>query len=105
MFSKRKSKSSLSPHRLVRRSIALPLSSSGQFNMPMGVAANRGDELFVADRQTRKIHQFSAQGKLLASFGAQNNRAGRLSHPEAIAVATDRLFVVDTGNHCVQVSE
>ena len=73
--------------------------------MPLGIAAGSRDELYVADRQTRKIQKLSPEGKVMGSFGSQSNKVGGLNHPESIAVATDRLFVVDTGNHCVQVSQ
>ena len=73
--------------------------------MPIGIAANGRDELFVADRQARKILKLASDGRVIATYGGQSSKNMGLSHPEAVAVGTDKLFVVDTGNKTVQVSQ
>ena len=72
--------------------------------MPIGITANSKDELFIADRQARKITKLAPDGRVVGSYGGQGRGGGGLSHPESVAVTTDRLFVVDTGNNCIQVS-
>lgn len=89
--------------RLVRRAIGTYGIAPGQFNMPMGLTTNSRDEIFVADRQNHRVQKLSPDGKFVQGYGGYGNRAGSLSHPEAVAVSGDRLFVVDTGNHRVQV--
>lgn len=90
--------------RLVQRAIGQFGTGTGQFNMPVGLATNSRDEIFIADCQNHRIQKLSSNGKYLQSLGSQGNKAGSLRHPEAVAVTADRLFVVDTGNHRVQVS-
>jgi tripartite motif-containing protein 71 len=71
--------------------------------MPIGVASGTRDEIFVADRQNHRVQKLSSEGKFLFGYGGHGNRLGSLSHPEAVAVAGERLFVADTGNHRIQV--
>jgi DNA-binding beta-propeller fold protein YncE len=71
--------------------------------MPVGVAVGSRGEIFVADRQNHRVQRLSPEGRPLASYGGQSSKAGGLSYPETVAVASDRFFVVDTGNHCVQM--
>ena len=89
--------------RLVRRAIGTYGVGQGQFNMPIGVASGTRDEIFVADRQNHRVQKLSSEGKFLFGYGGHGNRLGSLSHPEAVAVAGERLFVADTGNHRIQV--
>ena len=92
------------PRRLVKRAIGLAGSPSGLFSMPIGITANSKDELFIADRQACKITKLAPDGRVVGSYGRQGRGSGGLRHPESVAVTTDRLFVVDTGNNCIQVS-
>ena len=94
----------LPPSRLVKRAIGLAGSPSGLFSMPIGITANSKDELFIADRQARRITKLAPDGRVIGSYGGQGKSSSALNHPESVAVTTDRLFVVDTGNNCVQVS-
>ncbi|CAI7990800.1 E3 ubiquitin-protein ligase TRIM71 [Geodia barretti] len=64
--------------------------------------ANSKDELFIADRQACKITKLAPDGRVVGSYGRQGRGSGGLRHPESVAVTTDRLFVVDTGNNCIQ---
>ncbi|CAI8053269.1 E3 ubiquitin-protein ligase TRIM71 [Geodia barretti] len=88
--------------RLVKRAIGLAGSPSGLFSMPIGITANSKDELFIADRQACKITKLAPDGRVVGSYGRQGRGSGGLRHPESVAVTTDRLFVVDTGNNCIQ---
>ncbi|CAI8053272.1 E3 ubiquitin-protein ligase TRIM71, partial [Geodia barretti] len=90
------------PRRLVKRAIGLAGSPSGLFSMPIGITANSKDELFIADRQACKITKLAPDGRVVGSYGRQGRGSGGLRHPESVAVTTDRLFVVDTGNNCIQ---
>ena len=71
--------------------------------MPVGLTTNSRDEIYVADRQNHRVQKLSSEGKFLMAYGGVGSRPGSLMHPEGVAIAGDRLFVVDTGNHRIQV--
>jgi len=43
-------------------------SERGQFNMPIGIAVNAADEVFITDHYNDRVQKFDANGKLLACF-------------------------------------
>ena len=71
--------------------------------MPVGITCNARDEIFVADRQNHRVQKLSQDGRFINGYGGAGVKAGSLHYPEAVAVVDDRLFVVDTGNHRIQV--
>ena len=71
--------------------------------MPVGITCNARDEIFVADRQNHRVQKLSPDGRFINGYGGAGVKAGSLHYPEAVAVVDDRLFVVDTGNHRIQV--
>ena len=89
--------------KLVRRAMGSFGVGPGQFNIPAGVTANSQDCIFVADSQNNRVQKLSTDGRFLMSYGTSGNKAATLNHPEDVAVADTRLFVVDSGNHRIQV--
>ncbi len=66
---------------------------SGHLSDPFAVAVAPGGRLWVADRSTSRVEQFSASGRYLRTIGA-----GRLGQPDGIAVdAHGNVWVADTG--------
>lgn len=53
-----------------------------------------GRNLFILDRKVYKIYKFSAEGKLLLTFGQRGQGPGDLAHPASIAVTPDNRLVV-----------
>jgi len=61
-------------------------SAPGEFNIPIGIAINAADEVFVTDHYNNRIQKFDADGRLLAHFPV-------LPNPGGIAVDGDRLYI------------
>ncbi len=70
------------------------------FPLPMGVAAQPGGKIFVVEAKNHQVLVFSSAGKYETSFGADD-----LTKPTGLAYCekSQRLFVVDTGQHRVVV--
>lgn len=52
---------------------------TGEFNSPIGLAFNAGDELFVTDLNNARVQIFSVTGEYLASFNLPRDTADRKS--------------------------
>jgi len=74
---------------------------AGPFNYPTNLAVGTGGDLYVADGYgNARIHRFSADGKLLQSWGEPGAGPGQLHVPHGIAVDRDgTILVCDRENH------
>ena len=79
--------------------------AGGPFNIPAGVAVAPSGEVFVADGYANcRVHRFSAEGKLLTSWGVPGEEAGQFNLPHGIWVDRHgRLLVADRENDRVQL--
>jgi sugar lactone lactonase YvrE len=79
--------------------------NGGPFNMPTGIAAGRGGELFVSDGYgNRQVHRFSADGKLEKSWGRGGTGPGEFGPVHSVTVdGTDRVIICDRENNRVQL--
>ena len=75
------------------------------FHRPTRIAIAKNGEMYVADGYGNcRVHRFSADGKLLQSWGAPGTRPGQFLVPHGIAVAADgRVLVADRENDRIQV--
>ncbi len=90
-----------------------PGSDRGQFNNPGAVALDHQGHLFVADTGNNRVEVFTTEGKYVASYGSGNcsiaikshpsYALGQFCNPRGLDVWNSTLFVVDSGNHRVQV--
>ena len=75
----------------------------GQLMLPVAMAFDSGERLYVTDEHTDRITVFSPSGKFLAKWGTSGSAQGELSGPAGIAVdANDDVYVVDQANNRVQ---
>lgn len=51
-------------------------SAPGEFGIPIGIAINAADELFVTDHYNDRIAQYDTEGKLVASYPVESNPGG-----------------------------
>ena len=58
----------------------------GDFNIPIGIAINAADEMFVADHYNSRVQKFDSNGKLLAHFAV-------LPNPGGITIDGDLLYI------------
>jgi sugar lactone lactonase YvrE len=75
-----------------------------QLNGPSGIASDAAGNVWVADSMDGRIMKFSPAGVLLGAYG-QENEAGRLLNPQAIAInqSTGLVYVADEGHHRIVV--
>jgi hypothetical protein len=79
--------------------------SGPPFNRPTAVAVATNGNLYVSDGYNNsRIHQFSADGALIRSWGEPGPLAGQFWIAHHLAITADqRVLVVDRGNERIQV--
>lgn len=81
------------------------LRAAGPFNFPTNVALSPAGELYVSDGYgNARVHRFSADGRLLSSWGEPGAGPGQFHLPHGIAVdARGTVYVADRENSRVQL--
>lgn len=77
----------------VVRSLDARGTADGQFDLPHGLAVGRDDRIFVADRDNARVQVFSRELVHEATWSGPT-----IGRPFALAVAGERVFVVDGGD-------
>jgi sugar lactone lactonase YvrE len=79
--------------------------SGGPFNMVTNVAVTESGEMFISDGYgNARIHRFSAEGKLLSSWGEPGAGPGQFNLPHSVAVdRAGRVYVADRENSRLQI--
>lgn len=73
------------------------------FHDPNCVAVAPNGDLFVGDGDgNAAIHHFSADGKLITSWGGPGSYPGRFCEPHGITIHNDEVVVCDRGNERLQ---
>jgi hypothetical protein len=74
----------------------------GEFHVPIGIAIDRQDRVWVAAKSNR-VQLFTAEGRYLGGLGRKGHGAGEFHTPHGLAVdGQGCLYVADTQNHRVQ---
>lgn len=75
------------------------------FNRPTDVALSPSDEIYVSDGYGNSlVHRFSADGKLICSWGEPGSEVGQFNLPHSVVVdRQERVYVADRENHRIQV--
>jgi DNA-binding beta-propeller fold protein YncE len=75
------------------------------FNRPTDVAIASNGELYVCDGYgNARVHRFTADGKLIQSWGEPGTGAGEFVLPHGIGISSDdRVFVADRENDRIQI--
>ncbi len=78
---------------------------AGPFNRPTRLAVAQNGDLYVSDGYgNARIHRFSANGKLLQSWGEPGREPGQFNLPHSVWVHSDgRVFVCDRENDRIQI--
>jgi len=89
----------------INRSFKTVKRGSGPFNIPTKVATSKSGEIFVSDGYgNARVHRFSADGKLIKSWGEPGTGPGQFNLPHGIAVDdNDNVYVADRENERIQV--
>ena len=75
------------------------------FNVPTKVATSKSGDIFVSDGYgNARVHRFSADGKLIKSWGEPGSGPGQFNLPHGITVDdSDNVYVADRENERIQV--
>jgi DNA-binding beta-propeller fold protein YncE len=75
------------------------------FNRPTGVAITSNSEVYVSDGYgNARVHHFSADGRLIRSWGEPGIKPGQFNLPHDICITADgRLLVADRENDRIQI--
>lgn len=78
--------------------------AAGPFNRPTGVSIAGNGDIYVADGYgNARVHRFSAEGELLASWGEPGMHPGQFFLPHGIMVHNDIVYVADRENSRIQL--
>ena len=72
---------------------------------PHGVAVSKDGIIAISDSSSHQVKKYSLQGKLLSIIGNnRGNNHGQFNRPRGLVFSSNKmLYVVDGGNHRVQV--
>jgi YVTN family beta-propeller protein len=80
-----------------------PGTGPGDFDAPMGIAVDRGGDVYVADTGNDRIERFTPEGVLITTWGSSGAGTGQLDGPRGLAVSGTRVYVADSGNNRIAV--
>ncbi len=76
----------------------------GIFKRPTGLAVDRAtNRLYLTDTLRHKVYVLDARGSIEREWGKRGDAPGEFNFPTAVALAEDRVFVLDAGNFRVEV--
>lgn len=74
---------------------------NGVVNKP--VAVTEGNNTYVVDEQAHKVIGYTSGDQVILTLGGYGTEDGKFRTPAGIAAAGSKIYVVDSGNHRVQV--
>ena len=77
-------------------------SNNGQFRVPVGVAFDSHNHLYVVDYGNHRVQKFDTNGNYLLQFG-KGASDGQLNNPYGVTVHNDKVYVADYGNKRISV--
>lgn len=79
--------------------------AAGPFNHPTEMIKHPNGDIYVTDGyRTARVHRFTADGKLVASWGRPGHGPGEFHLPHSIAFDADgKLYVADRANRRIQI--
>ena len=82
-------------------------SGDSRLDIPDGVAVSKDGIIAVSDWGCDQVKKYSLQGKLLSVIGNKTGKNnGQFKRPSGLVFSSNEmLYVVDTGNHRIQVFE
>ncbi|MFB6374642.1 MAG: 6-bladed beta-propeller, partial [Bradymonadaceae bacterium] len=75
----------------------------GRFHVATGIDRGPDGNLYVADFKNNRVQVLRPDGKPVAVIDGTGEGGGTMKHPTEVVATVDRLYVVDHGNHQVDV--
>ncbi len=74
------------------------------FYMPVDIAFDSKDNIYILDSGNHRIQKFDADGKYLATFGRQGEGPGEFQYPISLNIDTEGyLYISDPQNQRIQI--
>lgn len=67
----------------------------GDLFLPIGIACDDNDQIYVTDSSNNRVQVFSSSGTFLESFGYFSGNDDGFFSPQGIACHGDKVFVTD----------
>jgi hypothetical protein len=68
----------------------------GDFKLPLSLALDLNDNIYVLDNSSNRVQKFSSDGTFIKSWGSEGEEPGEFFNPNAIAVqANEYVYVAD----------
>lgn len=77
----------------------------GVLKAPAGLCLDGRGVLWVSDSAHQRLFAFDPSGRLLLQYGGPGEKYGAFKHPVDVTVMHNRVYVVDSDNHRIQVFE
>ena len=83
--------------------------SNAKFNFPRGICADPQGNLYVADSGNNKIKKIAPNGDVTTISGSTSGyadgvgAAAKYNNPSGVYYLNNKLYVADSGNHCIRV--
>ncbi len=79
--------------------------AAGPFNHPTEMIAHPNGDIYVTDGyRNARVHRFTQDGRLIASWGTPGKEPGQFHLPHSIAIDPEgRLYVADRANRRIQI--
>ena len=75
----------------------------GEFNVPVGIAVDKKNCVYVADTHNCRVQKFDCGGAFIRAWGTCGAKDGQMNCPQGIAIhPAGDVFVADTLNNRVQ---
>ena len=77
-------------------------SGPGQFVLPVAMAFDSQERLYITDEYNHRVAIYSSEGKFLEQWGEHGSEPGKLNGPAGIAIdSQDNLYIADQHSHAI----
>ena len=75
----------------------------GQFKVPIGIAVDSADNVYVVDNDNNRVQKFDSNGNFITTWGSEGSAVGQFKVPIGIAVdSAGNAYVTDFYENSIQ---